>query len=96
MTAVDLYVNFALHAIYGKLGEADTIMRGAAGPIRCVADHLAEKITVAPAPLYRGLLLDPKVPFAPDPKATFLSWSEEAVRRRHRRRPVVRLPAICG
>jgi hypothetical protein len=77
MTDVDLYVNFALHAIYGKLGEADTLMRLAADPIRRIADRLAEKIPVTPAPIHRGLLLDPDVPFAADPKVTFLSWSED-------------------
>jgi hypothetical protein len=77
MTDVDLYINFALHAIYGMLGEADTIMRRAGDSVRRVADRLAEKIPVMPAPIHRGLLLDPAVPFAPDPKATFLSWSED-------------------
>jgi hypothetical protein len=77
VTDVDLYVNFTLHAIYGKLGEADQIMHIAADPIRRIADRLAEKIPVTPAPIHRGLLLDPDVPFAADPKVTFLSWSED-------------------
>lgn len=74
---VDLYVNFALHAIYGKLGAADTIMHVAGDAIRRVADEIAAENPIDPTPIYRGVLLDPAVPFAPDPALTFLSWSED-------------------
>lgn len=77
VTDVDLYLNFALHAILGRLGEADTIMRLADARIRSVADRLAATRQVDPKPLYRGMLLDPDVPYATDPKLTFLSWSED-------------------
>ena len=77
MTDVDLYVNFALHAILGRLGEADALMHLAADPIRRVAGRLAEKCPIEPVPLHRGMLLDPAQTFAPDPKLTFLSWSED-------------------
>ncbi len=77
MTDVDLYLNFALHAILGRLGEADALMSIAGDEIRSVADHLAAQRPIAPKPLYRGMLLDPDKPFAADPKLTFLSWSED-------------------
>ncbi len=77
MTDVDLYVNFALHAILGRLGEADTLMRLAGNPIRGVADRIAKKHPIEPAPLHRGMLLDPALMFAADPTLTFLSWSED-------------------
>ena len=77
MTDVDLYLNFALHAILGRLGEADALMSIAGDEIRSVADHLAAQHPIAPQPLYRGMLLDPDKTFAADPKLTFLSWSEK-------------------
>ena len=77
MTDVDLYLNFALHAILGRLGEADVLMSIAGDAIRAVADRLATHHPIASKPLYRGMLLDPDKPFAADPKLTFLSWSED-------------------
>ena len=77
MTDLDLYLNFALHAILGRLGEADTLMNIAGDEIRAVADRLAAQHPISPKPLYRGMLLDPDKPFAADPKLTFLSWSED-------------------
>lgn len=74
---LNFYVNFALHAVYGKLGEADTIMRFAGDAVRRVADDLVATFPIDPAPLYRGMLLDPDVPFVVDPELTFLSWSED-------------------
>jgi hypothetical protein len=74
---VNLYVNFALYAIYGKLGEADAIMRLAGDSVRRVADDIGARNSAGLAPIHRGMLLDPDVPFAPDPKLTFLSWSED-------------------
>lgn len=74
---VSLYVNFALHAIYGKLAEADQIMRLRGAAVRRIADEIAAEKPIEPAPIYRGMLLDPSVPFAADPKLTFLSWSED-------------------
>ena len=77
MTDVDLYLNFALHAILGKLREADALMSIAGDEIRAVADRLSALLPIEPQPLYRGMLLDPDKPFAADPKLTFLSWSED-------------------
>ena len=77
MTDVDLYLNFAMHAILGKLGEADQIMRFGGGGIRRIADQLAKLLPIDAVALYRGMLLDPKLPFAADPALTFLSWSED-------------------
>lgn len=77
MTDVDLYLNFALHAILGRLGEADALMSIASDEIRAVADRLAEQYPITPKPLYRGMLLDPDKTYAANPKLTFLSWSED-------------------
>lgn len=77
MTDLDFYLNFALHAILGRLGEADALMSIAGEEIRTVADRLAAQHPIAPKPLYRGMLLDPDKTFAADPKLTFLSWSED-------------------
>ena len=77
MTDVDLYLNFVLHAILGRLGEADALMRIAGDEIRAIADRLAAQHPNEPKRLYRGMLLDPDKTFAADPKSTFLSWSED-------------------
>ena len=77
VTDLDLYFNFALHAILGRLGEADTIMRLGGAEIRAVANRLAARYPIEPKPLYRGMLLDPDKTFAADPKLTFQSWSED-------------------
>lgn len=74
---INLYVNFALNAIYGKLGEADTIMRFAGNAVRRVADEIAVACPIDPLPIHRGMLLDPAEPFRVDPQLTFLSWSED-------------------
>ena len=74
---VDFYLNFALHAILGRLREADALMSIAGDEIRAVADRLAARYPIEPKPLYRGMLLDPDKTFAADPKLTFLSWSED-------------------
>ena len=77
MTDLDLYINFALHAIYGRLAEADQIMRLGGDQVRRIAAQLAERLPILPTPLHRGMLLDPEKPFTADPKLTFLSWSED-------------------
>lgn len=77
MTDLDLYINFAIHAIFGKLREADAIMRLGGEAVRQVAADLAAELPVAPVPIYRGVLLDPGEPFATEPAVTFLSWSED-------------------
>jgi hypothetical protein len=77
VTDLDFYLNFVLHAVLGKLGEADALMSMAGDEIRATADRLAAKYRVEPRPLYRGMLLDPDVPYALDPKLRFVSWSED-------------------
>lgn len=76
-TDVQMYINFALHAVLGRLGEADTIMRLARDDIRRVAEQIARQSPPPSAELYRGILLDPELPYESDPKLTFLSWSED-------------------
>lgn len=77
MTEVDLYINFVLHAIYGRLGEADQLMRVAGTNIQRVAGVLRQKHPIEPKPIYRGMLLDPDQHFELDGRLTFLSWSED-------------------
>ena len=77
MTDLDLYLNFALHAILGRLSEADALMSIAGDEIRAVAARLTAHYPITSKPLYRGMLLDPDQTFAANPKLTFLSWSED-------------------
>lgn len=74
---ITLYINFALHAVLGKLGEADTILRFAGEAIRRVADEIAAECPIELAPIYRGILLDPAEPFRVGSSLSFLSWSED-------------------
>jgi len=77
MTDLDLYLNFALHAILGRLSEADVLMSMVGDEIRMIATRLNAHYPIMPKPLYRGMLLDPDQPFTANPKLTFLSWSED-------------------
>ena len=77
VTDLDFYLNFLLHAILGRLREADTLMHMVSNNIRTVARQIAVQYPVARVPLYRGMLLDPEKTYAADPKLTFLSWSED-------------------
>jgi len=76
VTSLDVYINFVLYAIYGRLTAADAIMRMAGSDIRRVADKLCEKHPFTNKPIYRGMLLDPIAQFTTDPLYTFISWSE--------------------
>src|SRR5262245_44252246 len=75
VTDLDVYINFTIYAILGRLGEADQIMRFGRDGIRRVATRLVDHLPVAHVPLYRGMLLDPEEPFTADPDLMFLSWS---------------------
>ena len=77
MTELDLYLNFVIHAVLGRLREADALMSMAGDEIRFVASRLAAQQRAEAKPLYRGMLLDPDRPYAADPKLTFVSWSED-------------------
>lgn len=74
---VNAYVSFVLCAVYGRMAEADDLMRRYGDQIRSVADVLNTKRPIARRPLYRGVLLDPSTPYVLDPRITFLSWSED-------------------
>lgn len=74
---INLYVNFALHAVLGKLAEADAIMWFAGDAVRGIADELAAECPIDPAPIYRGMLLDPSETYRADAGLTFQSWSED-------------------
>ena len=86
---INLYVNFALHAVFGKLGAADTIMRFAGDAVRRVADEIAAECPIDPTPLHRGMLLDPALPFRVRSRPDV-----SLVERRSRRRAVVRVSTI--
>jgi hypothetical protein len=77
MTDLDLYLNFVLHAVLGKLSEADALMSMVGDQIRSAAERIAAHHPLPPAPLYRGLLLEPGKPYVGNPRLTFLSWSED-------------------
>ena len=77
MTDLDLYLNFVLHAVLGKLSEADALMSMVGDQIRSAAAKLAERNPIPPAPLYRGMLLEPAKPYVANPRLMFLSWSED-------------------
>ncbi len=74
---VNLYLNFAVYAVLGRMAEADAVMRLGQASIERIADRLAVFKPIEPKPIYRGVLLDPDVPFSTDPRLTFTSWSEE-------------------
>jgi hypothetical protein len=77
MQAVDIYINWVLYAVYGLMGDADALRREYSDEITEVADELQRRNPIAPAPLYRGILLESADTLRPDPNLTFLSWSED-------------------
>lgn len=77
MTDLDFYVNFVMHAILGRLAEADQIARVCGEPLRRISTRLAKLYPIPTVSLYRGILLDPDQPFDLDAAITFLSWSED-------------------
>lgn len=74
---LNLYINFVLNAVLGKMGEADAMLRAAGHPIKRVASFLRDTVPFESKPIYRGMLLDPGKPFELDPRLTFMSWSED-------------------
>lgn len=73
---INYYISFVLYAVLGRMAEADTIMRKYGPAVRRVAKAMKPKPS---GPVYRGLLLEPPVPvqLPPDPRLTFISWSEQ-------------------
>ena len=74
---INMWINFALYSVLGKLAEADQIMQVHGEQVRSVAKFLAKECPIEPTPLYRGMLLDPQRPYTIDPAFTFVSWSED-------------------
>ncbi len=80
------YLNFVLYAVYGLMGEADSIMRRDGRGVRAVAAHLRR---TQPLPktktLWRGVLMEPEhltkrggsFLLKPDPRLKFTSWSTD-------------------
>jgi hypothetical protein len=73
----NLYINWVLYAVYGLMAEADALQRMHGAAIAAVADELQRRHPIAPAPLYRGILLAAPDTLRPEPNLQFLSWSED-------------------
>jgi hypothetical protein len=78
----NLYVNWVLYAVLGRLQEADALMTRFAKPIRSMAKKLRKRNGVPRRAVYRGMLLSPhEVPpdrqVPADPDYTFVSFSED-------------------
>lgn len=71
------YITFVLYAVYGKMAEADEMMRRFADGIRRVARVFEQRMPVPLTALYRGMLVDPTIPLTTDQRYTFVSWSED-------------------
>lgn len=75
---LNLWINFAINAVLGRLAEADVLMREYGAEIRRAARELNRRDAPSPCALYRGMLLDPAIPYVVDRRYTFVSWSEDA------------------
>jgi hypothetical protein len=73
---INIYLNFTLYAVLGKMGEADMIMQLHGDQVRHVARFLTRECPFTERPIYRGLLLDPQRHYSLDPSFSFMSWSE--------------------
>lgn len=81
------YLNFVLYAVYGMMGDADTIMRRDAERVRRVAKELRRSLPTPPTSktLWRGILIeqahlefrDDGIWLKPDPRLRFTSWSTD-------------------
>jgi hypothetical protein len=75
------YANWVLHAVLGRLSEADGLMKQYGKPIRSMAKKLVKHLGVPKRPIYRGMVLDPGQAaggeLTADPEYTFVSWSED-------------------
>lgn len=80
MDPVSLYINFVLHAVLGKLAEADGILQVYGDDVRRVARALAARFPFEPKPLHRGIMLVAgEFEFSPCGEGReFTSWSERA------------------
>lgn len=80
---VNLYINFVLNAVLGRLAEADAMMSQFGQAIRRIAHVLVKQHPFERRPLHRGLLLEGAM--APDGHhpsfdasgRMFTSWSED-------------------
>lgn len=72
---VNIYINFSLYAVLGRLAEADDLIGKHAGAIHRVADYMQRIEPIARCPLYRGMLVEGEV--KADPQYKFISWSED-------------------
>lgn len=75
-SSIDVYLNFVLYAVLGRMAGADALMREHGDAVRAIATELRTSLPTSQGVLWRGLLLDPSVLYVPDPRLTFMSWSE--------------------
>lgn len=76
---LNLWINWSLNAVLGRMHEADFLLRAHLDEIRRVADEMMRRRPVEVGALYRGVLLDPAKPY---PSPTFddlpsVSWTED-------------------
>ena len=75
------YVNWALYAILGRMGEADGIMEEYGPDIYDVARYFQRERPPTLHTLYRGVLVEPEGitdgMLSPEPRVTFVSFSED-------------------
>lgn len=71
---VNAFINFVLYATYGKMAEADDLMRRFGEGVQRVTHKMPR---VHRGPLYRGVLMDPAKRMTPDARYTFVSWTDD-------------------
>lgn len=72
---VNVYINFALYAVLGKLAEADDLIVRHGDSVRRAAAWLMQRKRFGARPLYRGMLIDGEL--RADARYKFISWSED-------------------
>lgn len=100
----NIYINFVLYAVLGKLGEADGLMIRHGEAVHRVAEYLAARKPIPSIALYRGMLIEPDTDVRAEPQYTFVSWSEDrdvacwfAARTSYISAPLVEhYPRACG
>lgn len=73
---VNAWLNFVLHAVYGKMAQADGLMDMLGDGVRRVAERVRTIERRPVGTLYRGVLVDPSEPMTSDTRYTFMSWTQ--------------------
>lgn len=80
--AINLYLNWVLYAVFGRMAEADEILREHRAEIYMAAALFRRRYNLpAELKLYRGVIVDPALvssgTLAPDLRLTYVSFSED-------------------